>query len=176
MLLCYSDSTSLEVNDDTLSSKRICQAIVLFITKEYLSITDRPTQSSMPISYGKNDTIHHLPLPFFCSKNYMLSIKNKLIYNDATLTSSSSITAFILSYRFVPDMYLAIFELRLLNNQTETLKIPVNKLLALQPTGPFTTFALEASKHCALLNLSLSMTCGKYPVIISVAGRYFPLE
>ena len=57
----------------------------------------------------------------------MLSIRNKLIYNDATLTSSSSITAFFTSYRFIPDMYLAIFELRLLNNQTETLKIPVNK-------------------------------------------------
>lgn len=78
-------------------------------------------------------TIHHhvSNYPLSLTNNLtpitMLSIKNKLIYNDATLTSSSSITAFILSYRFVPDMYLAIFELRLLNNQTETLKIPVNK-------------------------------------------------
>lgn len=57
----------------------------------------------------------------------MLSIRNKLIYNDTTLTSSSSITAFFTSYRFIPDMYLAIFELRLLNGNLETLKIPVNK-------------------------------------------------
>ena len=80
-------------------------------------------------------TLHHVSLFLFSNMRRppttyfptMLSIRNKLIYNDATLTSSSSITAFFTSYRFIPDMYLAIFELRLLNGNLETLKIPVNK-------------------------------------------------
>ena len=89
--------------------------------------THHHVSRSLFSKYSLKKSFQDFPRVNFLTSHTMLSIKNKLIYNDATLTSSSSITAFFTSYRFIPDMYLAIFELRLLNNQTETLKIPVNK-------------------------------------------------